>query len=184
MCFGHSKVYISMTNLWNLVKGIWLKYCVGYGDTQEYWRSRWHIDIEAERQSGIESQHKLKMLTELMLRFDYSSVLEIGCGKGKLKALPGYVGLDFIKDVKPMVNGDIVKLPFKNNAFDVVLSHWVLMHIPENKIMDVVKEIQRVCRYGVFLRETMKPTKQPHCFNHDFKRLFMGSGLRLYFLLS
>lgn len=124
------------------------------------------------------------MLTVLMSMYDYSNVLEIGCGRGKLKELPGYIGLDFVKNVKPMVNGDIIKLPFKNNAFDVVLSHWVLIHIPENKIVDVVKEIRRVCKYAVFLRESMKPTNQPHCFNHDFRRLFRGSGLRLYFLLS
>lgn len=54
------------------------------------------------------------------------------------------------------VNGDATNLPFKDNSFDGVITCQVIEHIPENFIIDFLKEIKRVLnKNGVCLISTL-----------------------------
>jgi SAM-dependent methyltransferase len=79
-------------------------------------------------------------------------VLEVGCGTGYIQSvIEKYYGIDITIDYKsfiykPFINGSADSLPFMDNTFDVVISHWVLEHIPNPQLM--LDEIRRVLRPG------------------------------------
>ena len=84
-------------------------------------------------------------------------VLDAGCGDGvfaRAVAAPDVVGID---NAPAMVErarsrgvdarlGDIQELPFEDGAFDVVVSNWVLYHLPD--LDRGLAEIARVLRPG------------------------------------
>jgi len=92
-----------------------------------------------------------------------SEVIEIGCGFGRnLRMLHdglGYpcrlLGLDLSMRLLlrcrgdlgpnvPLVCGDIHQLPFPDRAFETVITHGVLMHVPPENIRTAIKELVRV----------------------------------------
>lgn len=79
-------------------------------------------------------------------------VLEVGCGTGYIQdIIDKYFGLDITIDYKlfihkPFINGSADSLPFADSTFDVVISHWVLEHIPAPHLM--LNEIRRILKPG------------------------------------
>lgn len=86
--------------------------------------------------------------------------LDVGCGTGALVAQLRAFGIDAWgveisedalnladESVKPYVKkGDIVDIPFEDNAFDVVLTFDVLEHMERGKISQAINETIRVSR--------------------------------------
>ena len=85
-------------------------------------------------------------------------ILDVGCGHGDFlkpvhaKTLHGY-GLDPDKEalakntfIKNKTVGTVEKLPFESNFFDLVISAWVLEHLPDPK--KAFQEIFRVLKPG------------------------------------
>lgn len=79
-------------------------------------------------------------------KYAKGKLLDIGCGDKPYyqifsKKVDSYVGLD-------LYGGDVVgsalKLPFKNNSFDTILSTQVIEHVNDPQVM--VKEIHRVLK--------------------------------------
>jgi len=99
-------------------------------------------------------------------------VLEIGCGTGYgadylSKSASNIVAIDireggisycqdkYGKDNLIFMQADGLKLPFKNESFDVVLSFQVIEHIEPKMVLNYLSEIKRVLkRDGVFLIST------------------------------
>lgn len=92
------------------------------------------------------------------------TVLDVGCGAGFLgDYLPrdGYVGVEkspslaenFIqRSNRVVVVQDAIRLPFKDGAFDHVISHSMLEYMPgKPEAVQAIKEMQRVARKTVFL---------------------------------
>jgi predicted SAM-dependent methyltransferase len=90
------------------------------------------------------------------------SVLEVGCARGYLlKRLEDssirVKGLEIsdhcwiTRAVEDVVTWDITKTPWpiKDKEFDLGLSVATLEHIPENKIKDVMRELERTCKRGL-----------------------------------
>lgn len=100
------------------------------------------------------------------------TVLDVGCGEGftlarlkKEKIGKSFEGIDNLdesleiaKKIHPDLNikkGDIYKLPYKDNSFDLVLCTEVLEHLSDPK--KAYKELRRVSRKYVLLSVPNEP---------------------------
>jgi len=86
---------------------------------------------------------------------DRGSVLDIGCGSGRIiQDLPDAVGMDillpklrFLRDRhRHLVQGTVFMLPFPTERFDVVICSEVIEHIPDHP--QIFQELTRVLRPG------------------------------------
>ncbi|KAF7944401.1 hypothetical protein EAE96_010798 [Botrytis aclada] len=97
-----------------------------------------------------------------------SHILDLGCGPGSITTdvaslIPqgSIIGLDAGESVVESANakardlgltncsfqiGDVMKLPFEDETFDVVYTHQLLIHLPDP--VRAIKEMRRVCRVG------------------------------------
>ncbi len=96
--------------------------------------------------------YQVKFITELKPE----SILEIGVGN---KTLVNYLrehnlkihSCDIDEGLEPDFVGDIRKLPFKDNEFDVVCAFQILEHIPWEDVPKAFTELQRISkRYVIF----------------------------------
>ena len=99
---------------------------------------------------------KSKMMARVCLAHNPTTVLDIGCGEGKLVNLLRGVGIDahgidigkcgkYCPDY--CYFGDARDLQFGDGQFDVVVSDGVLEHIPEKDIDKVYSEMKRVGKH-------------------------------------
>ncbi len=92
-----------------------------------------------------------------------SRVLDAGCGQGtpvlsRVRESATAVGVDFSRGQLrlaaenvpgvSLVQGDMAALPFADGAFDAVVAHWSLIHVPLADHQTVVDEFARVLRPG------------------------------------
>ena len=98
--------------------------------------------------------------TANMMPHDVASVLEVGCGDGRVSKTIGdkfnLTGID-IDTVRiklfpgKKIIADISKLPIKNNQFDLVLSSEVLEHLDDETLLFAIKEILRVANKYILI---------------------------------
>ncbi|HRN69750.1 MAG TPA: UMP kinase [Candidatus Woesebacteria bacterium] len=99
--------------------------------------------------------------------------LDVGCGTGELVGMLRSFGIDAYgveisehalelaeKSVRPFLKqGDITKLPYKTDEFDVVVSYDVLEHVERSKIKQAINETIRVSRkfilHKIYTRENL-----------------------------
>lgn len=101
----------------------------------------------------------------------HSSFLDLGCGDGTYlyNAVCDYgVGVDLSKSKLKLskkshtqTNYDLVKadaefLPFKENAFDVILASEMIEHVPNP--LTVMREIARICRFKAIISTPTQTT--------------------------
>lgn len=91
-----------------------------------------------------------------VLAFEPSTVLEIGPGPGVFKALVSQFGprvetLDIDPDLMPDHVAQADKMPFEDDAFDVVCAFQMLEHVPYRKSMAIFAEMSRVASKGVVI---------------------------------
>ncbi|AFN83706.1 putative methyltransferase [Encephalitozoon romaleae SJ-2008] len=100
-------------------------------------------------------------MTEKFLDSYYTSgsiVLDAGCGNGRSFLVPEVVGLDYcfdlLRDAKAirnhgLVRGDVLKLPFADSSFDLVLSVGVIHHLSTyERRLKAMEEMKRVLKDG------------------------------------
>ncbi len=100
------------------------------------------------------------------------SVLDVGCFRRELGvALPpvcSYVGIDLMGTPDLVVNLDQGRIPFRDNAFDVVVCVDVLEHLEQ--IHQVFDELLRVSKYRVLLT-------LPNCWHGNWRWVLPGVHL-------
>lgn len=84
------------------------------------------------------------------------SVLEIGVGNKflyeyLLKIKVNAISLDINKDLLPNVVGNVIKIPFRSNTFEVVGCFEVLEHLPFKNFLDAILELHRVTKNKVII---------------------------------
>lgn len=119
-----------------------------------------HAETYASMRSA--STRELDVLDEFLRSCGESArVLDAGCGQGRpiLERVSdrfSAVGLDMSReqlrlaaDVAPaatLVEGDLVALPFRENAFDAVVAAHSIIHVPLDDHQTVLDEFARVLR--------------------------------------
>lgn len=91
-------------------------------------------------------------------------------------------GVKFGSQKPVLIQADILNLPFKDSAFDLVLIHGVLMHIPPKDIKRAVFEAKRVAKNYIICIEQNFQDQKPnqkgfikinyYTFVYDYPKLF------------
>ncbi len=177
----------------------------GY-NPKKFWNG-WSDDYskqKAQQRIGKGQYWLLNKIEELKPR----KVLEVGCGFGKnlnfilehLSFPASLVGFDLsesmIRKAKKVLSqkaflgcGDINRLPFRDQVFDLVFTHATLMHVSEQNIKMAIQELQRVTKTfviiveetywskGNFKGKTLKPND--YTFIYDYEELVSQCGLEI-----
>ena len=92
-----------------------------------------------------------------LFKCDPETVLEIGVGDRVLKNYLkdnsdiNYTSLDIDENLKPDQVGSILKMPFADEAFDVVCAFEVLEHLPFENLIVALEEMKRVTKRKVLI---------------------------------
>lgn len=132
----------------------------------------------------------LKMLMRALRSLHGLSVLDLGCGTGRLAQLfrrreaDQVVGCDLAPNMlevaqktgvyRELVQGDLLEeLPFAWDTFDVVICSMVLVHIPQKMLGHAVEEMFRILRPGGYLYLVNLPQRRA-------PRLLLPDGRAIY----
>jgi ubiquinone/menaquinone biosynthesis C-methylase UbiE len=184
-------------------------------DQREYWARRGQVYMNEIISSGY-LEHEVffqNMLIEELKRLKFDSIFEAGCGFGwnirRIKEEFPRIrigGLDFSAtqlksgeqylkgmDIRTL-EGDICKMPYSDNEFDIGFSLGVFMNIHPSKISMAIGEMMRVCRKYVIHLEydennTTNELREKRAFktnivSHDYKRLYESCGKKIVKLLT
>jgi SAM-dependent methyltransferase len=116
-------------------------------------------------------------------------LLDVGCGSGDVPAdlvrglepAPLAVGLDVkhlhLRAVPPEVRpvqGDVARLPFRENAFDVVTASLFLHHFGEDELPPLLAALYAVARRGLVVND-LRRAAVPYLFGRATFRLLFRS---------
>jgi ubiquinone/menaquinone biosynthesis C-methylase UbiE len=122
-------------------------------------------------------KRRIKYISNILGGIDNKdlNILDVGCGNGrdfityfKDRDDISFTGIDLknrgIKQKNfTFVKGDVERLPFDDNSFDVVISIGVLEHIvPIEKLCKVISEIDRVGKRYVVVVPCISTPFEPH----------------------
>ncbi|MDI6793278.1 MAG: methyltransferase domain-containing protein [bacterium] len=168
-----------------------------YYDPKRYWEERGKNYLQERRLvSKKEDIQRLESsLVNQLKGQQFDSLIELGCGFGRVlkmikthfkeKKLCGVdIGESMIKSAKSFLKdypeialfvagGEV--LPFRNRAFDIALTHTMLMHVPPTKIRETILEISRIAKICQFY-EPNSPSKVIYCFNHNYEEILRELG--------
>lgn len=125
-----------------------------------------HTSTDASRKFFLRRFNK--MLVQKVKNLNVSSVLDAGCGEGftlsmlsKAHAAKKLEGIDFSKQAiqlgkkqfpyLSLTQGDIYKLPYKDNSFELVICSEVLEHLdmPEKAVREVLRVSKKYVIFSV-----------------------------------
>jgi len=137
-----------------------------YADPREYWTLRGGIDYFREQEGQEGRSMRADWVARRIARYRPTSILEVGCGYGKLiRAIRGQtdvpiVGVDFsptqlemARDYLEGVDGvnlalaSGTRLPFADNSFDLIVTSAVILHNAPPIAEAIRREIVRVGRH-------------------------------------
>ncbi|NUN12030.1 MAG: class I SAM-dependent methyltransferase [Myxococcales bacterium] len=112
------------------------------------------VDIPLKQSEMVRIDATLAMIPK-----DVISVLDVGCGPGKLMARidrPVVMGTDLgrvglKRATKPVVRSSITRLPFADHSVDLVLCAEVLEHLPVELVAPACAELVRVAKRYVLI---------------------------------
>lgn len=167
---------------------------------REHWEWAGSVSLEQDLASGYlepggRSERQAEFLIEQIASLSPDSVLEFGCGYGRLLRplslelphllLAGYdISSTKLANARtylgernvPLVMGDgRFGLPFRDDSFDLVYTWGVLMHIPPPMDQEVRKELSRVAKnYILHIEGTRAGMRK---FGHDNASRYGELGL-------
>ncbi len=175
-----------------------LKRKLVYSDPREYWTLRGGTEYMAEQEGQPARTARSRWLADRVSACAPASVLEVGCGYGKqleaIRAVLGdripLTGIDFSPTQLhlaaarldhdahlSLVLSDGQRLPFPDNAFDLVLTSAVILH-NEPEIADRMRaEVVRVARRWCVHNEDTDQTYNR--FGYDTAAWYRDRGLEV-----
>jgi len=159
----------------------------GKYDPHQYWQSRGSTYAKF-LQDRPQDAAQVTFLQSHIENLNPESILEVGCGPGRLSAAFDvlYTGVDFspnmMGEYKAAARMSGTHIGFRDNTFDATLTCVVLLHIPPSQILGVIKELGRVARRYVILFEVAEIRgRQKQLHQHDYPRVIKEAGLTLLY---
>lgn len=168
-------------------------------DPEKYWQTRGKVFFNENPYDGPEWPAIENNFLKYILGLEFSSVLEFGCGFGRItnlmiKKFPfitEYRAVDLskeqIKNAEKMINSDKVSFEVSTiqdlnvkKKFDLVLGFAVLMHVPPSDIKSVIDKLVSLSSRHV-INADWDDVKKPKlslanfCFLHDYRSLFLNN---------
>ena len=143
-----------------------------------------------------------KVLLRSLETLDFESVLEVGCGFGRIMklVLDKFPNMRRIKgiDLSPqqiencqryipnlekveLSTGTIQDLPEADNSYDLVIAIEVLMHIPFGEVELALSQMIRVARKYIVNLDWYRPIPEEtggYCFAHDYSLIYRNLGIQ------
>lgn len=146
---------------------------------QHFWR--WHPEVAIRYWPIVKKIKKMDYFGMQKSKIKNLSILEVGSGWLGISPYLGFpvVGLD--KDfgdkkfnLLKQFKGNLLKIPFAKNSFDMVISVDVLEHLPAEKRPKALEEIFRVAAKKIFLAIPMgkKSLDQDKQLDRQYKKKF------------
>jgi len=167
-----------------------------YADPHKYWTLRGGHDYFGEQEGQPGRTMRAQWIARSIARYRPSSVLEIGCGYGKLlgelrKALDiPLVGIDFSPTQLAMAReylgdrpgislllGRGEELPFADRSFDLVVTSAVILHNPPGVADRIRREVIRVGRR--FAAHNEETNYSYNRFGYDTALWYRQNGIQL-----
>ena len=102
-----------------------------------------------------------------MIKSSYKSILDVGCGKGKMGVVIKRhrnlysVGVDafapYVTECRnsniynKIIQCDIRNLPFESGSFDVVLCKEVIEHLEKGEAFELLKKLEEIARHKIIV---------------------------------
>ena len=167
-----------------------------YANPQSYWTLRGGEDYFREQEGQIGRTLRAEWIADRIASYSPKSVLEVGCGYGKLlKAIRQrtdcpLTGVDFSSSqlergraylagytgITPLLSSG-VDLPFPDNSFDLVVTSAVILHNPPAEAERIRNEILRVGRRFAAHNEEMGFSYNR--YGYDTAAWYRGRGFPL-----
>jgi SAM-dependent methyltransferase len=167
-----------------------------YADPRRYWTLRGGDDYFREQEGQPARSRRAEWLAERLARYHPTSILEVGCGYGKLlrelrnRVDAPLVGLDFsatqleqahrylgnARDVA-LILSRAERLPFADQTFDMVVSSAVILHNPPAIADRIRQEMIRVARR--FAAHNEETNLSYNRYGYDTARWYCRQGFIL-----
>jgi SAM-dependent methyltransferase len=167
-----------------------------YADPREYWTLRGGLDYFREQEGQEARSMRADWLARRIARYRPGSILEVGCGYGKLiRALRNQLdvpitGVDFSPsqlemarvyldgfDGVELVLASGTKLPFADRSFDLVLTSAVILHNAPPIAEAIRREVVRVGRLYAAHNEDLDVTYNR--YGYDTAAWYLEHGIPL-----
>lgn len=183
-----------MHKLWSKTKIRNFLSCLKYEPTK-YWQKRGEVFYSEDPYDNTKFRQQEKAFLDYISKLDFSTVLEVGCGFGRMTKLvlnefPNIVNYDAIdiskhqiENAKKHVQSDKVKFQqstiqdFKpQKKYDIVFSTYVLMHVKPDEISPVITKLVGLSNKFVinvdWYQEPKPIIHEGHNFVHDYEKLY------------
>lgn len=150
----------------------------------------WEDQAEMIHEQWGALEHDYAVLGSLLTRYQPQSILDVGCGSGRLFKLygehriPTVLGIDISERALalaqqrfpqiPTKHGRLEDLEFAANKFDLAICNRVLQHIPAHAIQPVVAKLCGLAR-AIYVNELTASDQVAENFymvRHDYRLLF------------
>jgi SAM-dependent methyltransferase len=164
---------------------------------RHYLRTLWDGKAEMIHATWGEDQHDFDVIGRLIDIHRAESLLDVGCGSGRLfrlykeRGVGRVMGVDISRkalDIArrrhpevPTTLAAVEDLPVEDLRFDLAICNRVLQHVPSLQIRKVVARLARSAR-RVYVNELSATEGEPENFymvRHDYVALFGQQGCRL-----
>lgn len=162
--------------------------------SKRFIRSLWDDQAEQIHQQWGELEHDYTILSKLLRDQKPRSILDVGCGSGRLFKLyikhniPSIIGVDISERALAIArtrfpqimtkHGRLEDLNFAANQFDLAICNRVLQHIPPYAIQQVVTTLCTIAR-TIYVNELTPTDNLPENFymvTHPYPVLFAVHG--------
>jgi 2-polyprenyl-3-methyl-5-hydroxy-6-metoxy-1,4-benzoquinol methylase len=163
----------------------------------KFQRIYWDSKAEDIYEKWGKSSHDWKVLSLLIDRYKPSSILDVGCGSGRLfglyqqKHINDVIGIDVSEKALKLANRDFptVKtmrmktedMNFGYKQFDLAICNRTLQHIPKQNIDTVIKKLCS-SSWMVYINELTSSdgiSESKDMFKHDYLSILGKNGFRL-----